>query len=74
MTAMLVVAAPRKARRHGAWTTAPESRYTVRWYDVIGRLQMRQALTGMWEPLGAWRSRGRQHEDPRRSTSRVASS
>jgi len=29
MIAILVVAASRKALRHGAWTTAPESRYTV---------------------------------------------
>ena len=48
MTAILVVAAPRKALRHGTWTTAPESRYTVGWYDAIGWLQMRQALTRTW--------------------------
>jgi hypothetical protein len=51
MTAMLVVAAPRKALRHGTWTTAPESRYTAGWYGAIGWLQMRQALTSTWAPL-----------------------
>jgi len=44
MTATLVVAAPRKALRHGTWTTAPESRYTVGWYGAIGWPQMRQTL------------------------------
>jgi len=48
MTATLVVAAPRKALRHGTWTTAPESRYTVGWYGAIGWLQMRQTLTSTW--------------------------
>jgi hypothetical protein len=36
MTAMLVVAEPRKVLRHRTWTTAPESRYTARWYGAIG--------------------------------------
>jgi hypothetical protein len=45
MIAILVVAAPRKALRHGTWTTAPESRYTVGWYGSIGWLQMRQTLS-----------------------------
>lgn len=50
MTAILVVAAPRKALRHGTWTTAPESRYTAGWYGAIGWLQMRQTLTSTWAP------------------------
>ncbi len=39
MVAILVVAAPRKARRHRTWTTAPESRYMAGWAGAIGWLQ-----------------------------------
>ena len=70
MTAILVVAAPRKVLRQRTCKIAPESRYTADWYGAIGSPQTRQTLTSTGAPL--WSSAlTRPYEDVRdnRSTS-----
>src|SRR6185295_1753649 len=59
MTAILVVAAPRKVLRQRTCKIAPESRYTADWYGAIGSPQTMQTLTSTGAPLGPQRSRGR---------------